>query len=34
MDGSMGWLTQPEPTLLPVCLRFMLKSAQVLTDVD
>ena len=34
MDGSMGWLRQPEPTLWPVCLRSMLKFAQVLTDAD
>ena len=34
MDGSMGWLRQPEPTLWPVRLLFMLKLAQVLTDVD
>ena len=30
----MGWLRQPEPTLWPVCLRFMPKFAQVLADVD
>ena len=30
----MGWLRQPESTLWPVCLRVMLKFAQVLTDVD
>ena len=31
MDGSMGWLRRPEPTVWPVYLRSMLKFAQVLT---